>query len=403
MNFIDLFAGAGGLSEGFIQAGYTPLAHVEADRSACDTLITRTAFHYLKQKNELELYYSYLKKELSRSDLLSKIPKSLINTVIHKEISSSKIDSIFAQIDDLLNGESVNLIIGGPPCQAYSLVGRAKMKESVKNDPRNFLYEYYAQFLDRYKPKYFVFENVLGLLSAGNRQYFENMQEKFESIGYKVNFAILNAHDFNVLQNRKRVIIIGTLGVPKFDFNKIKTSPSNWKIKNDLFFDLPQLLPGEARDLCYYTAPPKHYLEEMGIRNCINFVTQHITRDHNKQDLKIYKEAIKLWLGHKKRLQYDQLKPELQSHKNKTSFLDRFKVIDPETVSHTLVAHISKDGHYYIYPDLNQVRSISVREAARIQSFPDDYFFEGGRTAAFRQIGNAVPPLMAKEIAKALM
>ncbi len=94
--------------------------------------------------------------------------------------------------------------------------------------------------------------------------------------------------------------------------------------------------------------------------------------------------------------------PHLQTHKNTEAFLDRYKVIDPTGHSHTVVAHIAKDGHYYIYPDLKQVRSISVREAARIQSFPDDYFFEGGRTAAFKQIGNAVPPLMAEKISASL-
>jgi DNA (cytosine-5)-methyltransferase 1 len=118
--------------------------------------------------------------------------------------------------------------------------------------------------------------------------------------------------------------------------------------------------------------------------------------------LEIYSIAINKWLNGKKRLHYDELPKRLQTHNNTHAFLDRFKVIDPEGHSHTVVAHIAKDGHYYIYPDLNQVRSISVREAARIQSFPDSYYFEGGRTAAFKQIGNAVPPLMAASLAKTI-
>src|SRR5690606_28202968 len=124
----------------------------------------------------------------------------------------------------------------------------------------------------------------------------------------------------------------------------------------------------------------------------------HVARPHNERDLEIYKIAIKK-LKKGERLRYPDLPEKLKTHNNQKSFLDRFKVVDPKGLSHTMVAHIAKDGHHYIHPSLKQVRSLSVREAARIQSFPDNYYFEGGRSAAFRQIGNAVPPLMAKEIA----
>ena len=136
--------------------------------------------------------------------------------------------------------------------------------------------------------------------------------------------------------------------------------------------------------------------------NGIDFTTQHITRNHNERDLEIYSIAIDKWVNKKERLKYNDLPERLQTHNNTKAFLDRYKVVDPLGHSHTVVAHISKDGHYYIYPDLKQIRSISVREAARIQSFPDDYFFEGGRTAAFKQIGNAVPPLMAQALARVI-
>ena len=141
-------------------------------------------------------------------------------------------------------------------------------------------------------------------------------------------------------------------------------------------------------------------LAKCAIRNGIDFVTQHIARPHNTLDLAIYKIAIKKWLTNGERLRYPDLPSNLKTHKNETSFIDRFKVVDIHGLSHTMVAHIAKDGHHYIYPDKKQVRSISVREAARIQSFSDDYYFEGGRTSAFKQIGNAVPPLMSKEIAQ---
>ena len=133
-----------------------------------------------------------------------------------------------------------------------------------------------------------------------------------------------------------------------------------------------------------------------------SFVTQHISRPHNQRDLEIYKLAINLWNKENRRLSYKEIDESLKTHKNEKSFLDRFKVVDANGYSHTVVAHIAKDGHYYIHPDEKQVRSISVREAARIQSFPDDFFFEGSRSAAFKQIGNAVPPLMAYKIAKKL-
>ena len=121
--------------------------------------------------------------------------------------------------------------------------------------------------------------------------------------------------------------------------------------------------------------------------------------NNNERDLKIYKVAIDKWLTKSERLKYPDLPKRLKTHKNESSFTDRYKVVDINGLSHTMVAHIAKDGHYYIYPDKNQVRSLSVREAARIQSFPDNFYFEGGRTAAFKQIGNAVPPLMSNKIA----
>jgi len=195
------------------------------------------------------------------------------------------------------------------------------------------------------------------------------------------------------------VIIIGQKGGKKFHFPKLEAIGNNWQIKKDLFFDLPKLKPGEEMPIAIYTKPINEYLKETETRNGIDFVTQHITRQHNPRDLEIYSIAIEKWLHGKERLKYDELPDRLQTHNKKDIFLDRFKVVDPTGHSHTVVAHIAKDGHYYIYPDPKQVRSISVREAARIQSFPDDYFFEGGRTAAFKQIGNAVPPLMARAIA----
>lgn len=402
LNYIDLFAGAGGLSEGFIREGFFPLAHVEMDKSACDTLTTRLAFHYLSKNNNLNSYYAYLKKQITREQLWNLIPDTLISSVINVELSARNNDNIFLTVDKQLNSKKADLIIGGPPCQAYSLVGRSRDPKRMRWDRRNYLFRYYAEFLNRYKPKFFVFENVLGLLSARYSHYMNSMLKLFSDFGYSIDYKVLNASDYGVLQNRKRVILIGRKGKSKFDFPQVQGIDNPWKISKDLFFDLPPLKPGQSMEIVSYQKKNKEYLEEFEIRNGNNFTTQHITRNHNNRDLEIYSIAIEKWLKERRRIKYNELPQRLLTHKKTDIFLDRFKVIDPTGHSHTIMAHLSKDGHYYIYPDLKQVRSISVREAARIQSFPDDYFFEGGRTESYKQIGNAVPPLMAQAIAKTI-
>lgn len=398
MNYIDLFAGAGGLSEGFRQNSFAPVAHVELDSSACLTLKTREAFYFLKKNSLLNIYYSYLQGQISRNELYSYIPSEIFESVINQPIGDENNRLIFEQIDSRLckMGGEVDLIIGGPPCQAYSLVGRAKDKNNMQNDKRNYLYQYYALFLERYRPKCFVFENVTGLLSAAKGRHFEDMKECFWKAGYETDYRILKAEEYGVLQKRRRIIIIGWRR--DFDFRYPEFDKADYQATiRELFEDLPRLKAGDAPGVCNYTREVNDYLEKSGIRDSVDFVSQEITRAHNSRDLMIYKMAADLFSQKRQRLDYSKLPEKLKTHKNQQCFLDRYKVLDADGLSHTLVAHISKDGHYYIHPEQN--RSISVREAARIQSFPDNYYFEGGRTAAFRQIGNAVPPLMAKAIA----
>jgi DNA (cytosine-5)-methyltransferase 1 len=400
MKYIDLFAGAGGLSEGFIRAGFEPIAHVEMNVDACDTLRTRTAFHYLKENGKIDVYYNYLKNRITRAELWAEIPEKLIKSVINSEISPETQDSIFVRIDEQLGEEQVDLIIGGPPCQAYSVVGRARDPKGMSEDPRNFLYKHYVEFLKRYNPKIFVFENVPGILSANNGGYLQLIFDAVKEAGYELDKKVLNSKDFGVLQDRKRVIIIGwkkelDLKYPLFEENR-----PEYEILKDLFSDLPKIQNGQGSfGVVKYSKPTTNYLEKTQIRNCIDFTTQHIARPNNQNDLEIYKIAVEKWVNYKKRLNYAELPERLIKHSNTKSFTNRFQVVNHLGISHTVVAHICADGHYYIHPDLKQNRSITVREAARIQSFPDDYFFEKSRTTAFKQIGNAVPVLMAEGIA----
>lgn len=408
MNYIDLFAGAGGLSEGFIRAGFNPVAHVEMDKAACNTLKTRLAFHYLKSKEKLDIYYSYLKGQISRTELYKNIPSTLLDSVINLPIGAEYNETIFKLIEGQLNGRNVDLIIGGPPCQAYSLVGRARSADGMKSDPRNHLYIQYACFLDKFNPKIFLFENVIGLKSANEGTYLENMESLFLEKGYKMKLYTLTANSFGVLQNRKRVIILGwriDISPTLPDLEAVRF-PSDFKVEC-IFKDLPPISAGQGVDKSVnYFAESNDYLVQKSIRNGIDILTQHIARPHSEQDLTIYRIAVNKWNNKRQRLDYNDLPEELKTHKNRHSFFDRFKVVAQDlNYSHTVVAHIAKDGHYYIHPDIEQNRSISVREAARLQSFPDDYYFEGAkegqnRTAAFKQIGNAVPPLMALIIAK---
>ena len=395
INYIDLFAGAGGLSEGFARQGFNPIAHVEMVGTACETLKTRVAYHYLKETKQLDVYEKYLKKDISRNDLWDLVPSEKLDTVIHAEISDKIIDSVFTKIDTFLGKEKVDVIIGGPPCQAYSVIGRARDPKNMANDPRNFLYKLYVQFLQKYEPTMFIFENVPGITSAKNGEHFEKIKEAIKESGYAFDFKILNSKDFGVLQDRKRVILIGWKADLKVEYPSFEKVEYPYEVLKDLFSDLPYLQQGTGEPFSTYTKPINEYLEKSHIRNGLDFTTQHVARPNNPRDLEIYKRAITLWLEERKRFHYDTLPEYLQTHKNTHSFLNRYQVVNPYGVSHTVVAHISCDGHYYIYPDLNQIRSISVREAARIQSFPDDFYFEGGRTPAFKQIGNAVPPLMA--------
>lgn len=409
--FLDLFAGAGGLSEGFIQADFEPIAHIESDKAACFTLRTRAAYHWLKSNNQKNIYVDYLEGKISRDDLYKYVPERIMHSIINKEISQESLGELFLLIDNLLGNRNLDLIIGGPPCQAYSLVGRACDTNNMLGDKRNYLYVFYVEFLKRYKPKFFIFENVTGLLSAkdhNGRLYLDEMCRLFKDAGYTTEYRVLNASDYGVLQARKRIILVGCRNA-KTDFYP---EPVPWNpdvLVSEIFTDLPAIHAGggDIRE-CKVKEYRGNWLYDAGIKNDYFPITWHSARPHNNRDLEIYQRAVELWEKEKKRLEYNDLPEYLKTHSNRTAFVDRFKVVASDLpAAHTILAHLSKDGHYYIHPDLQQNRSITPREAARLQAFPDDYYFEGvtekpSRAAAFRQIGNAVPVLLARKIAEKL-
>ncbi len=407
MDILDLFSGAGGLTEGFLRENFCPVAYVEMDMHACATLKTRLFFHLL-ENNKNNDYYAYLNDEIDFDQLYDDnhdLLKNFNNSILNNEITETSERNIIKNIKKIMFSQDINKIdgiIGGPPCQAYSCAGRGRSKDNMKSDPRNYLYKYYLNFLDEFKPDFFVFENVPGMLSAKTEiKIFPDFEEKLYKLGYNLSHKILTATDFNVLQKRRRLIIIGHKSEENFlRFTKNKDS-NKYKVW-DLLDDLPKIQAGEGDDSPRnYTKKASKYLTKFKIRSSKDNVIQHNARNHNENDREIYRLVINAWNKSHKRIKYDELPERLKSHKNRKSFLDRFKIVAGDLpYSHTVMAHLSKDGHYFIHPDIEQARSLTVREAARIQSFPDNYKFEGPRTSQFKQVGNAVPPLMAEELAK---
>ena len=411
--YLDLFAGAGGLSEGFIRAGYEPVAHVEMDAAACYTLKTRVAYHWLKRNKKLNIYNRYLKGEITRNEFYEEIPESVLNSVLNYEISEETLPVIFAKIDAMLGEKKLDLIVGGPPCQAYSLAGRSRSENKMVGDKRNYLYKLYAEFLKHYQPEYFVFENVVGLLSAKDEDgslHLENMRKLFKAYGYSTEFRTLNASDHGVLQNRKRIILIGKRGEHAGFYPEIPVIANTYKA-GELFCDLPSIEAGGGVVTPVATNPYSgKYLYVSGIKEYDQEpITFHQARPHTEQDLEIYRIVVETWNKKNERIAYTDLPERLRTHNNTKCFLDRFKVVAENLpYTQTVVAHICRDGHYYIHPDIKQNRSLTPREAARIQTFPDNYYFESvtgkpSRTLAYKQIGNAVPVCLAHSVAKALL
>ncbi|MGB9938409.1 DNA cytosine methyltransferase [Methanosarcina sp.] len=405
---LDMFSGAGGLSEGFFQRGFKFVSHVEKDTHARNSLETRAIYHALRNSNNEEIYRDYIFGSFSRKEFIQRYNELDLppTGLFQGEISESNEEAVMKEIKthlDVIDSDSVDVIIGGPPCQAYSVAGRGRKPKQMKDDPRNYLYRRYTSFLETFKPEVFVFENVLGLRSAIDGTVYSNLNEEVAKLGYKTEAHILNAKNFSVLQDRRRIIFIGWKNEHNLSYPEFPENLSRKFSVSTLFKDLPFLQAGEGTEQATKYSKSfsrsSKYLRMFKIREKNDVLIQHKARIHNKTDLEIYRQVINKWNCEKRRLKYSELDPDFQTHRNKSSFLDRFKVVDGKSYSHAILAHIAKDGHHFIHPDINQLRSLTVREAARIQSFPDNYKFEGHRTSQYAQVGNAVPPLMARGIA----
>ena len=389
--FIDLFSGCGGLSEGFYRMGFTALAHVEINHWACETLRKRMAYYG----------YSNIERE-----------------VIEKDITSA---DILTDIDNAVAGRSVDVIIGGPPCQAYSTAGRVRDAKGMASDPRNFLFESYVKILEHFRPKFFVFENVTGLLSArvNGKPIIPSIMSALGN-SYKLindpNILVHNTADYGVPQIRKRVIIMGVRkdittkeamdlynGVVKTHWNPETDLVERKGLKKfvsvkDAIGDLPSVEPGEDASTNSYDYPCNNaFLKRIG-KAGIYPLMDHIARKHNALD----RERFAIMINN--HWSFGQLRKEMPQyeHEHARVFDNSYVVQWWDLPSKTILAHIHKDGFQFIHPDGNQARSFTVREAARIQSFPDDFEFAGSRGEKYKQIGNAVPPLFAEALAKSI-
>lgn len=436
---IDLFAGSGGLSEGFRQAGFEVIAQVEMDRWACQTLKTRCLYYKLKERKKLYWYFKYLKGEVTKDEIYKRFPdikKEVDLEVIKAEFGEDDLKEILNRIEDVkkyYEASTVHVVLGGPPCQPYSLVGRSRDPNRMMLDERHFLYEYYLEILKTLQPDFFIFENVPGLITAKARgeEMFSKMIEDFRSIYPSYEIApsfdeysrnpgqyLLNSAMYGVPQKRRRIVFIGyrkSLLSKNSDVKDVFKKVLKSKVPeyagytvSDAIGDLPALALGKGSDGWfgeYHTEAITPYQRK--VRSCSPGIVNHRTRTHMKSDLERYRFFIEHRLNGNKAATLSDLmreRPDLTpAHNHLDKFLDRFKVQWWSQPSSTITAHICKDGHYYIHPDISQCRSFTVREAARCQSFPDNFKFEGPRTEQFKQVGNAVPPLLSRTIARCIL
>lgn len=507
---IDLFAGPGGLGEGFAALGkaegkprYVIRLSIEKDSVAHQTLELRAFFRHFHHAEAPEDYYEHLRGRLNRMELFQAWPvaaDAARRETWCKELGRTSTDEVRERIRQELGTEDRWVLIGGPPCQAYSSAGRSRNSYKYRNkhnvqyvpemDPRQYLYVEYLQILANHRPAVFIMENVKGLLSAtlNDRRMFncilEDLQSPADSIrregrsaassrpsryriysleGSKlfgdcdVRDFVIRAERHGIPQARHRIILLGIrddLGglipgslavrdpVPAKDvlngFPKLRSGLSRNEDTGEAWQDLLRSTLRESwlrsikgngqadvyerivRALDELRVPRKGrgsefipYDIDAGVEKDwfldqrLGGVCNHTSRTHMPSDLHRYLYAACFAAARERSPSLRDFPTELlPDHENVLdaleggNFADRFRVQLWTRPSTTITSHIAKDGHYYIHADPTQCRSLTVREAARLQTFPDNYFFCGNRTQQYAQVGNAVPPLMAKEIAR---
>jgi DNA (cytosine-5)-methyltransferase 1 len=393
--FIDLFAGCGGLSEGFHKAdNFEFVAAVEWEKDPALNLINRLETKW-QENNARD---KVLRFDIQRTTELFEGWNDDSEYGSHKGLN------------DIVGDNTVDIIIGGPPCQAYSLAGRAQDKNSMKDDYRNYLFESYVKVVDQYKPKIFVFENVIGLLSAKpkDRHVVDLIREEFDKHGYAIisdlkKYALQDLTLFGVPQKRNRVIIIGirkdlfnnTEAVLKDFYSNILSSYHEpLKTVADAIGDLPKLFPVEE-----YRLDGKKYSHSQAEK----MIPNHAPRFHNITDIGTFELlAQDIESSVKKFTSTDELLKLYTERTGKSSAVHKYYVLRRDDASNTIPAHLYKDGLRHIHPDSQQARSITVREAARLQTFDDDYEFISAAGANYKMIGNAVPPYFSYKLAQAI-
>lgn len=342
---IDLFSGVGGLSLGFEMAGFTVVLANEYDESIAKA--------YVQNRPHT---------------------KMIVN-----DITKLPIDSTFSPYRN-----KVDLIVGGPPCQGFSQKGKRK----TIHDERNFLFKYYYEVVSLVKPTYFVMENVPNLLTAENGYFKKEITELFESLGYTISSDVLNAADFGVPQNRKRAVIIGKLGSEAIEL----PVPTEERVTIwDAISDLAYLNSGEGEEKQSYKYEPQSQYQRK-LRENSDYLYNHVATKHS--DLAL--ERLKLIPTN---MGKEVLPPE---HRTKSIYSGTWSRMLKDDVSVTITTRFdTPSSGRFTHPFLD--RAITVREAARIQSFPDSFVFYGNKGSQMKQVGNAVPPLLAKAIADVIM
>jgi DNA (cytosine-5)-methyltransferase 1 len=397
MNFIDIFAGCGGLSEGFESVpNYRMLAAVEWEKPQVENLRN----HLKNIHNLIDAEQRVVRFDVQRT-----------NELINGWNEDLEYGS-HPGLDSLVNNQSVDLIIGGPPCQAYSLAGRIRDENGMRNDYRNYLFESYLSLVSYYRPKLFVFENVPGILSArpdGKTLVTDLIRREIQNIGYEIvddlrAYAQIDLTEYGVPQNRKRVIIIGlrrdAYNRPQKVLHEFYTSilpnyKENIQTVRDAISDLTPFFPLE--EPTKINGKKVHHTFESDIPN-------HFPRFHNKRDIEIFRLLTEdIESGRNKYVTSEALKELYTSVTGKKSNVHKYHVLRWDQPSNTIPAHLYKDGLRHIHPDSKQARSITVREAARLQTFPDNYEFISCTGDNYKMIGNAVPPKFSQKLAQAIL